>query len=59
MVRRQVGEVGEELVGIQLWAAGGATEPVILRTLGPGPLGFAFALDGERLGWAPSAGVDN
>ncbi|MGI5145465.1 hypothetical protein ACQEVC_03525 [Plantactinospora sp. CA-294935] len=47
---------GEELTGIQLWAVGGATEPVTLRTLGPGPLGFAFAPDGERVATVHSDG---
>ncbi|GIG85892.1 hypothetical protein Pen02_08280 [Plantactinospora endophytica] len=47
---------GEELVGVQLWSASGATEPVTLRTLGPGPLGFAFAPDGERLATVHSDG---
>ncbi|MFK3979744.1 hypothetical protein ACI2K4_05115 [Micromonospora sp. NPDC050397] len=40
---------GEELTGIQLWATAAATEPVTLHPLGPGPLGFAFAPDGERV----------
>ncbi|MFY1675355.1 hypothetical protein ACN27G_36400 [Plantactinospora sp. WMMB334] len=47
---------GEELAGVQLWAASGATEPVTLRTLGPGPLGFAFAPDGERVATVHSDG---
>ncbi|MDG4784671.1 hypothetical protein O7626_01775 [Micromonospora sp. WMMD1102] len=47
---------GAELVGIQLWAAAGATEPVTVRTLGPGPLGFAFAPDGERVATVHSDG---
>ncbi len=40
---------GQELSGIQLWATGAATEPVTLRPLGTGPLGFAFSPDGERV----------
>ncbi|MBE1487138.1 nSTAND1 domain-containing NTPase [Plantactinospora soyae] len=47
---------GEELTGIQLWAVDGATEPVTLRTLGPGPLGFGFAPDGERIATVHSDG---
>ncbi|MGW4466290.1 nSTAND1 domain-containing NTPase [Micromonospora sp. NPDC004704] len=48
---------GGELTGIQLWAADpGATEPVTLHPLGPGPLGFAFSPDGGRAATVHSDG---
>lgn len=47
---------GQELTGIQLWATGVATEPVTLHPLGPGPLGFAFAPDGEWVATVHSDG---
>ena len=49
---------GGELTGIQLWAADpGATEPVTLHPLGPGPLGFAFSPDGGRAATVHSASI--
>jgi WD40 repeat protein len=48
---------GGELTGIQLWNTGaGTTEPVTVHPLGPGPLGFAFAPDGERVATVHSDG---
>ncbi|HEU5111528.1 MAG TPA: WD40 repeat domain-containing protein, partial [Micromonosporaceae bacterium] len=40
---------GTELTGIQLWSATAAADPVTVRALGPGPMAFSFAPDGERV----------
>jgi WD40 repeat protein len=40
---------GAELTGIQLWSATATADPVTVRVLGPGPMGFTFAPDGRRV----------
>jgi WD40 repeat protein len=40
---------GNELTGIQLWSATAVVDPVTVRVLGPAPMGFTLAPDGQRV----------